>query len=86
MGCCSSHSHHSDEKDSTRTKLNVSNMTCGGCSSSVEKALKNIHGVVDASADLSTGQVVVTHSGEEDIISKLVNAVAEAGFTATVAA
>lgn len=43
----------------TTVELSVSGMTCGGCSSSVEKALVALPGVRSASVDHATGRAVV---------------------------
>ena len=40
-------------------RWSVSGMTCGGCSSSVERVLSGVPGVLEARADHSTDSVVL---------------------------
>lgn len=67
----------------TKIELDVSGMTCGHCQTAVANALKNVPGVTAADVDLKTGKAVV--EGTPDT-QALVNAVAEEGYSARVAA
>lgn len=58
--------------------LNVHGMTCGGCSASVEKALKALDDQAGVSVDLSTGRVDMT-SDKVDA-SQARTAIEAAGF------
>ena len=73
--------------------LAVSGMTCGGCASTVENALRNSsEGVVDVRIDLAGGTALVAASaswlldseGRDGAASALVRAVEDAGFGAEV--
>lgn len=65
--------------------LNVSGMTCASCVGRVEKALKNVPGVVDASVNLASGRAHVNLSTSGPTASDLTKAVINAGYEATVA-
>jgi Cu+-exporting ATPase len=65
--------------------LNVSGMTCASCVGRVEKALKNVPGVVDASVNLASGRAHVNLSTNGPTASALTTAVITAGYEATVA-
>nr|WP_240986911.1 cation transporter [Acididesulfobacillus acetoxydans] len=57
--------------------LRIEGMTCMHCKMSVEKALKNVHGVESANVDLMRKEAVVSGSAAKDA---LVKAVEEAGY------
>ncbi|MFB6269206.1 MAG: heavy-metal-associated domain-containing protein [Halobacterium sp.] len=62
------------------TELTVRGMSCGGCESTVEDALRGVDGVTDATADRETDSATVT--GEADA-EALVAAVEDAGYDAS---
>ena len=68
--------------------LKVTGMTCGGCVSSVTKALKAVSGVSDAKVSLSTGEATVQFDERMTSPDRLKSAVLEAGYgvNATVSA
>ena len=61
------------------TTLKVRGMTCGHCSATVTKALKNVSGVESAAVDLDKGEAVV--AGRADVHT-LIDAVKEEGYEA----
>ena len=61
-------------------QIKVSGMTCGGCSSSVTKALKAINGVDDVIVSLATGQATVQYDETLTSPEQLKFAVKEAGY------
>ncbi|MDR2442711.1 MAG: heavy metal translocating P-type ATPase [Deltaproteobacteria bacterium] len=64
-------------------KLKIEGMSCGHCSARVEKVLKDLAGVNDASVDLKKGTAEVKLSKDvEDAV--LAKAVTEAGYPTTV--
>ena len=65
------------------TTYTVTGMTCGHCQVAVAKALKAVPGVTAADVDLKTGKAVVEGTPDAEA---LVNAVAEEGYSARVAA
>ena len=64
------------------TSLVVENMQCGACMSSIEGALRNVAGVIDARANLSARRVAVTFHPEKAQSQALIDALAGAGFHA----
>ncbi|UXU92209.1 heavy metal translocating P-type ATPase [Burkholderia sp. S-53] len=64
-------------------ELSVDGMHCGGCTGRVQRALAAVPGVVDAAVDLATHTATVT-AQETVEPGRLVDAVAEAGYRATV--
>ncbi|MDH5655096.1 MAG: copper ion binding protein [Spirochaetia bacterium] len=66
------------------TTLEVSGMTCGHCTMSVEKALKGSEGVTEASVDLKSGKAQVSFDEGKISAEQLAAAVTEAGYEAKV--
>ncbi|MDT7743885.1 MAG: P-type Cu+ transporter, partial [Actinomycetota bacterium] len=62
------------------TELAVTGMTCGACTSRIERRLAKLAGVT-AEVNLATGRARVTHDGEPDV---LVRTVEKLGFGASV--
>jgi copper chaperone len=46
------------------TTLQIENLKCGGCGSSVKNGLKKIEGVCDVTIDFATNEVFVAHTEE----------------------
>ncbi|MGV3743516.1 MAG: copper ion binding protein, partial [Burkholderiaceae bacterium] len=65
------------------TSLNISGMTCASCVQRVEKALKKIPGVLNASVNLATERAQVTSLGVAP--ERLLAAVEKAGYGAALA-
>ena len=65
-----------------RTDLNVTGMNCASCVSHVEKALKRVEGVEQATVNLTTGRASV--EGRGVVGSALVESVKRAGYGAQV--
>ncbi len=59
--------------------LIVEGMTCGHCTNAVEKALKNIDGIIDVKADFNTNTAEVAYSGTLDETS-IRSAIEDAGY------
>lgn len=60
--------------------ISVQGMTCGGCTSSVERALKRLDGVAAARAELKPGQVTVDFDPGKVDADELVQAIEDAGY------
>lgn len=58
----------------------VTGMSCGGCASTVEKALNRVSGVEQASVDLATGQATIRYQTGATSAGQLVNAVGITGY------
>ena len=65
-----------------KTVLKIEGMMCEGCVSNVAKALQDTDGVSSAEVNLKKGTATVTHEGVPD--EKLIGAVVDAGFRASV--
>ena len=66
----------------TTIELDVTGMTCDHCVRSVTNALKDVPGVADAVVSLEDKKATVT--ADEVDVSKLIEAVEEEGYAATV--
>ena len=60
--------------------LNVTGMTCGGCASTVTKALKSVAGVGDVKVSVSTGEATVQYDERATSPDKLKSAITSAGY------
>ncbi len=60
--------------------LNVTGMTCGGCTGSVTNALKTVAGVAEVNVSLATGQATVQYDERLTTPDQLKSAVQDAGF------
>jgi len=63
-------------------ELRISGMTCASCVGRVEKALRRVQGVREASVNLASQRATVRHLGGDETLRRLVGAVAEAGYEA----
>jgi len=63
-------------------ELRIDGMTCASCVARVEKALKAVPGVLDASVNLATSTAVVTRLGGAAAVPALLQAVQRAGYDA----
>lgn len=61
-------------------QLNVTGMTCGGCTSNVTRALRAVHGVSDVNVSLSSGEANVQFDERLTTPDKLKAAVKDAGY------
>jgi Cu+-exporting ATPase len=61
--------------------LSITGMTCASCSNRVEKALKKMPGVLDASVNLASEQASVTYVPASVGWSELKAAVEQAGYS-----
>jgi Cu+-exporting ATPase len=66
------------------TAIAISGMTCASCAGRVEKALRAVPGVVDASVNLATERATVYGLGSAPAPDALVAAVQKAGYGASV--
>jgi copper chaperone len=60
--------------------LQVEGMTCGGCEQSVRRAVEQVSGVSEATADHQAGVVSVRMVEDADILA-VHSAILDAGFT-----
>ncbi|MGG2475940.1 cation transporter, partial [Rhizobium sp. BR5] len=64
-------------------ELDIEGMTCASCVGRVEKALKAVSGVSDASVNLATERATVRVAGNAASAAKLAEAISQAGYTAS---
>lgn len=65
----------------TRTvTLKVRGMTCGGCATSVEKALKSTDGVQDVRVSFERGRAVIKYDDQKVTVAKLREVIQSTGF------
>lgn len=60
--------------------LPINGMTCSGCSSRVERTLKKVSGVLDATVNLATERADVVFSADQTSAAALTQVVRESGF------
>lgn len=61
--------------------IRVKGMTCGGCATSVEKALKSTEGVVDVRVSFERGRAVIKYDDQKVTVAKLREVINSTGFT-----
>ena len=69
-----------------KTILRSQELSCPSCVAKIEKALKNLDGVQEASVHFNTGRIEVEHDPERVKAETLVAAVKSAGYEARVSA
>lgn len=73
--------HQHQEVKSEETQLDLKGMSCASCVMRIEKALKNVPGVADATVNFATHQAMV-HHGHDTSNASLIAAVKSAGYEA----
>ena len=68
------------------TTLGISGMTCNGCVKHVDKALRALSGVSAVEVSLAGAQARIVHDPEAAPVQRLLAAVTEAGYEASVPA
>jgi Au+-exporting ATPase len=71
--------------DTNHITLSVSGMSCSGCSSRVEKALRLVPGVKEAHVDLDSASATIETEADGPSIETLVAAVEKVGYEAKAA-
>lgn len=61
-------------------QLKVTGMTCGGCTSKVERTLKAVDGVINVSVSLSDGKATVQYDESLTSIDQIKSVVTHAGY------
>jgi len=70
------------EPSESAVELKIDGMTCASCVNRVEKALRRVPGVVEASVNLATERASVRYLGGPDMMGRLTNAVEQTGYEA----
>ncbi len=70
---------------SRETTLVIGGMTCASCVNRIERALRGVSGVIEASVNLATERARVKAIADDDaeLAARLIAAVVDAGYTAT---
>src|SRR5438270_11935700 len=63
--------------------LDIEGMTCASCAMRIEKGLKRVPGVKDASVNLATEKATVTYDPTQTDIGQMVQKVDAVGYKAT---
>jgi Cu+-exporting ATPase len=63
-----------------RAEIGVEGMTCASCSSAVERAIKRLDGVTEASVNLATNRAAFTYDPTKVKLSQIRAAVSKAGY------
>ncbi|WP_298439571.1 heavy-metal-associated domain-containing protein [Geobacter sp.] len=74
----------SSDAPDTVTVLKSSGLSCGGCASKIDKALKAAPGVSSLEVDIDSGQVTIWHDSTAVSPEKLAETVSSAGYQSTV--
>lgn len=69
------------EQGFTHKVLKVKGMSCTGCETMIEKALKRLHGVSEAEASFSNSTVKITYNPEVLKLDRIIEAIEEQGYT-----
>ena len=64
-----------------RAELGVEGMTCASCSSAVERALKKLNGVSEASVNLATNRAAFSYDPTKVKLTQVREAITKAGYT-----
>ena len=70
------------EQEKQKVTLRVDGMTCASCVAHVEKALRGVPGVVEASVNLATEKATVQYVDSLATLDELRYAVADSGYSA----
>src|SRR6266852_9468434 len=68
--------------DESRTVLVLEGMTCASCAMRIEKGLKKVPGVRDASVNFATEQATVTYDSEQTGLEQMIQKVDAIGYKA----
>jgi Cu+-exporting ATPase len=66
----------------SRVTLNLEGMTCASCAMRIEKGLKKVSGVTDASVNFATEQAMVTYDPAQTNLEQMVRSVEAVGYKA----
>jgi copper ion binding protein len=64
-----------------KVEIKISGMSCAHCAARVEKSLKSVEGVEEAQVDLEKGKATIEYDSNQVELSKLEDAVEEAGYS-----
>ncbi len=70
--------------DIKTVKLNITGMTCGGCTAIIQKALLTLNGIDEVTVNHKEGTALINFSGEPPTTDKLVDTVRQVGYETSV--
>lgn len=70
--------------EADKVTLSVTGMTCGSCSSAVEKALRELHGVANASVSVVLANAEIRYDPSITGPRHMIEAISDVGFDATI--
>src|SRR5947209_16894152 len=70
------------EEQTSQAQLALEGMTCAACAMRIEKGLKKVPGVKEASVNLATEQANITYDPEQTGIEQMVKKVEAVGYKA----
>ena len=74
-----------NEKALSKVILNVENMSCGGCISTIKSSLRGIEGIEDCRVDISGGTAEVVYDNQKlKDINRITIAITQSGYPATI--
>lgn len=76
--------NETNETADKTTTVTAPEIVCGGCASSIKKALGSVSGVADVEVDVATKKVTVKH-GESVSRANIVDALDRAGYSVAAA-
>lgn len=68
----------------TQTCFVAPDIECGGCASSIQKALSKVEGITDIQVEVETKTVQVTHNPDLVSVEAILTRLDHVGFPATV--
>jgi copper chaperone CopZ len=68
-----------------KTLLRSQDLSCTSCVAKIEKALRNVDGVMDAKVHFNTGRIEIEHDPATAPTAKLVQTVRQVGYESQVA-
>src|SRR4051812_44000291 len=71
------------EMETCHATFDLEGMTCASCAMRIEKGLKKVPGVKDASVNLATEQATVTYNPGQTSLEQMVQKVETVGYKAT---
>lgn len=71
------------QSNTQQRTFDIEGMTCASCAQTIEKATKQLNGVMEAAVNLATEKLTVTFDPTVLNVSSIIQAVADAGYQAT---
>lgn len=68
--------------DEKTTEISLPSIQCGICEKNIEKALRELDGVISSKVDLENKKAVITYDNSKTVFKKLEKAITNAGYAA----